>query len=125
MRQVFPIEVMSGAEWNILDPTGCRIAVCGYDGDHEGSGRYIAAELVAKAKQAVYWQDRYTELERQGVDHAAEIDELRWVVANLLILCRRTSRAKDEDERKRLTEHAVRIAATVGCELPGVCRDTD
>jgi hypothetical protein len=38
---------MSGASWNILDDRGCRIAVCGYDDDHEKSGPAIARELVA------------------------------------------------------------------------------
>lgn len=43
---VFPVAQMAGAEWNILDSTGCRIAVCGYDNDHEKSGPAIAQQMV-------------------------------------------------------------------------------
>lgn len=52
----WPINVMAGCEWNILDATGCRIAMCGYDGgdpsrsdggqDCFGSGREIGLALV-------------------------------------------------------------------------------
>lgn len=45
----WPIHQQSGCPWNILDDTGCRIAICGYDDDHEDSGPAIAAELVAAA----------------------------------------------------------------------------
>lgn len=43
---LYPIAIMQGAAWNILDYSGCRIAWCGYDNDHEKSGPPIAAELV-------------------------------------------------------------------------------
>lgn len=44
-----PVSTMSGAEWNVLDSCGCRIAWCGYDennASHEKSGPPIAREIV-------------------------------------------------------------------------------
>jgi len=51
----WPIDVMDGAEWNILDSCGTRIACCGYDSndphgngiDTFGSGRKIGVAIVA------------------------------------------------------------------------------
>lgn len=46
----WPIHTMAGATWNILDDTGCRIAICGYDNDHEKSGPPIAARIVERMR---------------------------------------------------------------------------
>ncbi len=67
----WPINVMDGAEWNILDATGTRIAVCGYDGadqshpipnaqDCYGSGRRIGWAIVGMIRtlktKADFWE---------------------------------------------------------------------
>ena len=51
-----PIDVMAAAPWNVLDATGKRIALCGFDNDHERSGPAIARALVdAMAENAALW----------------------------------------------------------------------
>lgn len=75
----WPINVMDGAEWNILDSTGTRIAVCGYDGEDKshptphaqdcyGSGRRIGWAIVGMIRnlktKADFWEGQFTESER-------------------------------------------------------------
>lgn len=41
----------AAAPWNVLDDSGTRIAICGYDDAHETTGPAIAAELVARSAE--------------------------------------------------------------------------
>ena len=79
MAVAWPINVMDGAEWNILDSTGTRIAVCGYDGadqshptpnaqDCYGSGRRIGWAIVGMIRnlktKADFLEEQFAESER-------------------------------------------------------------
>lgn len=55
----FPLHVMHGAPWNILDDAGLRLAVCGYDEEIFGdkpnvNGPEIAREIVRLVNLSVY-----------------------------------------------------------------------
>jgi hypothetical protein len=66
-----PFAVMDGANWNVLDSRGCRIACCGGDSnaDWERHGPPIAAAIVKALNQ-----------------HAALEEVMHWAQATLTAL---------------------------------------
>lgn len=44
----WPLNTQDGAEWNILDATGTRVAMCGYD-DYGPKGWYESGRMIGPA----------------------------------------------------------------------------
>lgn len=60
----FPLSIMASGQWNILDDTGKRVAICGLDEggnfkqDEKCNGEHIAEQIVSMANTAHYRAER-------------------------------------------------------------------
>lgn len=84
-----PFAVMAGCQWNVLDSTGARIAICGGDSnsDWERLGPPIAAAIVKSLNESAECRDhhlwRIAELERLNLEAQHRIADLIVAVGDI------------------------------------------